>query len=76
MKSLAEQIPGFIAIKTFTAPDGERISIVEFETLEAHQAWRDHPEHKEAQRFGRKRFYSEFSIQVMENPRLYSYKAE
>lgn len=76
MRSLAEQIPGFIAIKTFTAPDGERVSIVEFETMESHQAWREHPEHREAQRLGRKRFYSEFSIQVMENPRSYSIKAE
>jgi heme-degrading monooxygenase HmoA len=76
MRSLAERIPGFIAIKTFTAPDGERVSIIEFETLEAHQEWRDHPEHKEAQRLGRERFYCEFSIQVMENPRAYSFRAE
>ncbi len=76
MRSLAEQIPGFIAIKTFTAADGERVSIIEFETLEAHMEWRDHPEHREAQRIGRERFYSEFTIQVMENPRFYSFKAE
>jgi heme-degrading monooxygenase HmoA len=76
MRSLAERIPGFIAIKTFTAPDGERVSIVGFETLEAHQAWREHPEHREVQRLGRERFYCEFSIQVMENPRSYSFRAE
>ena len=76
MRALAERIPGFISIKTFIAPDGERVSIVEFETMEAHQEWRDHPEHKEAQRLGRERFYSEFSIQVMENPRSYSFRAE
>jgi len=76
MRSLAEQISGFIAIKTFTAPDGERVSIVEFETQEAHQAWRQHPDHREAQRLGRERFYSEFSIQVMEEPRSYSFKTD
>jgi hypothetical protein len=37
MRSLAERIPGSIAIKTFTAPDGERVSVVEFETLKSHR---------------------------------------
>ncbi len=76
MRSLIQQIPGFVAIKTFNAPDGERVFIVEFETEEAHQAWREHPDHREAQRLGRERFYSEFSIQVLKNPRSYSFKAE
>jgi heme-degrading monooxygenase HmoA len=76
MRSLAERIPGSIAIKTFTAPDGERVSIVEFETLKSHRKWREHPEHREAQRLGMERFCSEFSIQVMENPWFYFFKAD
>ncbi len=64
--ALAVAMPGFVSIKTFTAEDGERVSIVEFATREAHNAWRDHPEHREAQRLGRERFYSEFSIRVCE----------
>lgn len=64
--ALAVTMPGFVSIKTFTADDGERVSIVEFATREAHDAWRRHPEHVEAQRLGRERFYSEFSIQVCE----------
>lgn len=76
MSALAAQIPGFESIKTFTAADGERVSIVQFETLEAHRAWHDHPEHKKAQKLGRKRFYLGFTIQVLENPRSYSFKAE
>ncbi|MCP4406605.1 MAG: antibiotic biosynthesis monooxygenase [Gammaproteobacteria bacterium] len=55
-RSLVERIPEFISIKTFTAPDGKRVSIVEFETLQSHQAWHDHPEHREAQRLGQERF--------------------
>jgi len=74
MESLARSMPGFVSFKTFYARDGERVSIVEFESAGAHEAWRKHPEHMEAQRLGREKFYSEFKIQVSENPREYSYK--
>ena len=76
MESLASSMTGFVSIKTFYARDGERVSIVEFETAETHEAWRKHPEHKEAQRLGREKFYSEFKIQVLDNPRGYSFKME
>jgi len=69
--ALAEQMPGFLAIKTFTAPDGERVSIVEFESEATHNAWRHHPEHQKAQRLGRDSFYSEFQIQVCRVERAY-----
>src|SRR6478672_13345284 len=68
---LAHQMPGFRSIKTFQAPDGERVSIVEFDSEEAHQAWRRHPEHQEAQKLGRELFYSEFQIQVCRVERAY-----
>jgi heme-degrading monooxygenase HmoA len=39
---------------------------VEFESEEAIAAWRTHPEHVEAQRKGRSKFYSEFRLTVCE----------
>src|SRR5262249_23661680 len=63
---LGTRMRGFVSIKTFTADDGERVSIVAFESWETHDAWRGHPEHVEAQRLGREKFYSEFSIEVCE----------
>jgi heme-degrading monooxygenase HmoA len=71
MLELARAMPGFVAFKTFTAPDGERVSIVEFESEEATIAWRDHPAHRAAQELGRKKFYSEYSIQVCDVMRAY-----
>ena len=71
MHALAERMPGFVSIKTFTAPDGERVSIVEFDSEASHNAWRKHPEHLEAQRLGRELFYSEFRIQVCNVERAY-----
>lgn len=71
MHALAEKMPGFISIKTFSAPDGERVSIVEFDTEAHHMAWRNHPAHLKAQRLGRELFYSEFQIQVCRVERSY-----
>lgn len=73
MESLARSMPGFLSFKTFYAGDGERVSIVELETAETHEAWRKHPEHMEAQRLGREKFYSEFKIQVLDNPLGYAF---
>ena len=69
---LAVRMPGFISIKTFTAEDGERVSIVEFESEEDVLAWRNQPDHREAQELGRKLFYSEYRIQVCRPIRDYS----
>ena len=71
MHDLAQAMPGFHSIKTFAAPDGERVSIVEFESEETHNAWRHHPEHMKAQQLGRELFYSEFQIQVCKVERAY-----
>ncbi|MFI5324128.1 MAG: antibiotic biosynthesis monooxygenase family protein [Thermodesulfobacteriota bacterium] len=74
MESLARSMPGLISFTTFYASDGERVSIAEFETAEAHEVWRTHPKHMQAQRLGQEKFYSEFKIQVLDNPRGYSFK--
>lgn len=64
MAELAAQQPGFVSFKTFAADDGERVSIIEFASEQAQAAWHAHPEHREAQRLGRERFYSEFELVV------------
>jgi len=64
MLELARQMPGFVSFKTFAAEDGERVSIIEFESLEHAEAWRDHPEHLAAQARGRSHYYGEYRVQV------------
>src|SRR6185312_1474582 len=70
---LAVKMPGFVSIKTFTAEDGERVSIVEFESEETMRNWREQPEHRKAQELGRKLFYSEYHIQICQPIRDYSF---
>ena len=66
MNEIARSMPGYISHKGFFAEDGERVTIVEFESEEAMRAWRMHPEHREAQKLGRERYYESDSIQVCE----------
>ena len=63
---LARTMPGFVDFKSFEAQDGERVSIVTFESVETQRAWRDHPEHQAAQQLGRDRFYASYDISVTE----------
>jgi heme-degrading monooxygenase HmoA len=66
MTKLAVAMPSYISHKGFFADDGERVTIVEFESRETLRAWRLHPEHVEAQRQGRLRFYSEYKVTTCE----------
>lgn len=66
MEAAARAVPGFVDFKTFTADDGERVSIVVFDSLESHGAWRDDPRHRAAQQRGREEWYAEYHIQVCE----------
>lgn len=66
MVELAAAMPGYISHKGFFAEDGERVTIVEFETEEAQRAWRMQPEHRVAQRQARETYYSSYSVQVCE----------
>ena len=73
MEARARAMPGFVDFKTFSAPDGERVSIVVFDSYDHHQAWRDDPEHRAAQELGRNRFYSEYSISVCAEERYHRF---
>ena len=64
MDALVRTMPGYLWHKTFRAEDGERVTLFGFESLAQLEAWRDHPEHREAQRRGRAEFYAEYSLHV------------
>jgi len=66
MNELAATMPGYISHKGFFADDGERVTVVEFESEETLLAWRRHPEHIQAQRKGRELYYSEYHLQTCE----------
>jgi heme-degrading monooxygenase HmoA len=49
-------------------------TIIGFESQQALEAWRNHPEHLQAQALGRERFYAEYHLQVCEPIRAYSFQ--
>ena len=64
MIALVKTMPGFLSIKTFTAEDGERVSLVEFATAADEQAWAHNPEHGKAMDKGRSTFFLDYNIKV------------
>ncbi|MFM7263046.1 MAG: antibiotic biosynthesis monooxygenase family protein [Acidimicrobiales bacterium] len=73
MSELARAMPGFVDSKTFASDDGERVTIVIFADRASHDAWRDHPRHREAQRRGSEDFYEQWSVQVAEETHTASF---
>jgi heme-degrading monooxygenase HmoA len=64
MSELVQSIPGHISHKLFVAEDGERATIVEFESEEALHEWKVHPEHVKAKKLGFTKFFSAFKYQI------------
>lgn len=69
MKEIVEAMPGYISNKDFVAEDGERVTVIEFESEETLRAWRCHPEHVAAQKKAREAYFSSYRIQVCESLR-------
>lgn len=76
MARLAATMPGFISYMPCTSADGEDVAVVEFDSHESVAAWRAHPEHREAQRLGRERWFSAYRITVCDSVRDYSFNAD
>ena len=67
MRSLAEQVDGFISVERFqslTNPD-KLLSISFFENETAVNQWRQLSEHRAAQRAGRDRIFKDYRLRVL-----------
>lgn len=73
MHAILESLPGYISTLDFPGRDGSEVNLVRFESLEALEAWRNHPEHQAAQREGRRDFYDWYRVEVFTSVRDYSF---
>lgn len=73
MYALVSAMPGFISIKSFTAEDGEELSVVRIRSEAALDAWHDLPEHQRVQERARERWYDSYWIQVCRVVREYAW---
>jgi heme-degrading monooxygenase HmoA len=62
----ARTYPGFVAMKNFTSDDGERLTVVWWESDELQSAWRRDERHREAQKLGRERWYHYYHVETAE----------
>ncbi len=68
-KFLAEYVqgrPGFVAVKSFKAEDGERLTIVWWRDRETLEQWRHEMRHMEAKKLGRQKWYEYYKIEIAE----------
>lgn len=66
MSALAVAMPGYVSHKSFTAEDGERVTLVEFASHEGLRAWAVHPEHVAVKKKGRSLFFTDYRVQICE----------
>jgi heme-degrading monooxygenase HmoA len=76
MSEIARTMPGYLSHKSFTADDGERVTIVEFTDEASQKAWATQARHVEAKARGREAFYSAYSIQICTVTRGHRWTAE
>ena len=76
MYELVQQHPGFISLESATAPDESEVTIAHFASEEAVTAWRNNPEHRQAQQLGRSAFYESYRIEVCTTIREYEFHQE
>ena len=76
MSALAKSMPGYISHKGFVAEDGERVTIVEFESEADVAAWSAQADHAAAKRRGREAFYAEYDIKICSVLKTRAFRAD
>ena len=76
MDELARQQPGFLGVEFARDPDGTGITVSYWESEEAVRGWGRHAEHLLAQKFGRERWYTHFTLRVAKVERVRSFNRE
>ncbi len=74
MLARARSMRGFIDFKSFKAADGERLSVIHWESQETMRVWSDDLRHMVAQRLGRERWYDYFHVEVADIVRSYAFE--
>lgn len=69
MVVLAAKQPGFLGFKSYTAEDGETVSISEWRSEADARAWGRHLEHTEVQTRGRGEYYESYTSWSCAEPR-------
>ena len=76
MDRLVATKPGYLGHTSFRDDtSGQGVTIAYFRAMEDLVAWKQVPEHRQAQSLGRSTFYTEYKIEVAEIVRHYGWTA-
>jgi heme-degrading monooxygenase HmoA len=73
MAELGEAQPGYLGRESMTDKDGRDLVVIYYADDASISAWKAHSEHLEAQRLGRERWYSSYTVEVARVDRAYSF---
>jgi heme-degrading monooxygenase HmoA len=73
MEELASQQPGFLGVES--AREDVGITVSYWRDLDSIKAWKAQSEHKDAQRLGKKQWYSAFKMRIAKVERDYDFNA-
>ncbi|MET9012698.1 antibiotic biosynthesis monooxygenase [Streptomyces olivaceoviridis] len=76
MAELGETQPGYLGRESLTDEDGRDLVVIYYSDEASIAAWKAHPEHLEAQRLGRERWYSSYSVEVARVERVYAFSRD
>jgi heme-degrading monooxygenase HmoA len=66
----ATTFPGFVEVKSFTAEDGERLTVVWWQDEDTLKVWATDAKHRAAQQAGRDRWYEYYKMDVAQIVRV------
>ena len=70
MDGHARTFPGFVDVKSFTAADGERLTVVWWQDEETLRVWATDARHRVAQSTGRQQWYGYYRMDVAQIVRV------
>ena len=70
----ARTFPGFVDVKSFTADDGERLTVVWWQDEQTLKVWATDAKHRVAQQLGRDRWYEYYKMDVAEIVRVSNFE--
>jgi heme-degrading monooxygenase HmoA len=76
MLALAQQQPGYLGYVDMCAGGDNSFNVSYWKDLESIRKWREHCDHKAAQKLGRDRWYKRFEINIARVERSYTFTSE
>jgi heme-degrading monooxygenase HmoA len=64
MVQLASEQPGFLGVESARGADGLGITVSYWDSLDSIRRWREHAEHRLAQRDGKAKWYASYRLRV------------